>query len=249
MGSGCGGGAGARRARRLGGLGPLPGGLFLWVEGSGRAEGSPEPNLGGHGLLTVARGRGTCPQLSAPVCHHPQVLLADGDQLGAPAALGAHEDEQLAAGAAAAAEDAAAHEVHPRPRVSLSPRPPRKHSTSGPSTSSPGETRTHSHTPCTRRTPPDPTHKRKDAQTLALTQTVSLKGPTRPTTRTDVSGHGASGPRLCLLHCAPGPLNLFSPGLTGWAAASPVEGFVTSGPLRAFRPCGQVLVWGAGGGG
>ena len=212
MGSGCGGGAGARRARRLGGLEPLPGGLFLWVEGSGRAEGSPEPNLGGHGLLTVARGRGTCPQLTAPVCHCPQVLLGDRDQLGAPAALGAHEDEQLAAGAAAAAEDAAAHEVHPRPRVSLSRRPPREHSTSGPSTSSPGETCTHSHTPCTRRTHPDPTHNRKDAQTLALTQTVSRKGPARPPTRTDVSGRRASGLRLCLLHCAPGPLNLCSLG-------------------------------------
>lgn len=206
MGSGCGGGAGARRARRLGGLGPLPGGLFFWVEGLGRAE----PNLGGHGLLMASRGRGTCPQNTAPVRHCPQVLLADGDQLRAPAALGAHEDEQLAAGAAAPAEDAAAHEVHAHPRVSLSPRPPRGHSMSGPRTASPGETPTHSPTPCTWEDTPRP-HTQTQICRLTLTQTLS----TRPTTCTDVSGHGASGLRLCLLHCAPGPLNLCSPGLTG----------------------------------
>ncbi|XP_042092412.1 uncharacterized protein C3orf22 homolog isoform X2 [Ovis aries] len=69
----------------------------------------------------ASRGRGTCPQPTAPVHHCPQVLLADGDQLRAPAALGAHEDEQLAAGAAAPAEDAAAHEVHAHPRPPPSP--------------------------------------------------------------------------------------------------------------------------------
>ncbi|XP_049571486.1 uncharacterized protein C3orf22 homolog isoform X2 [Orcinus orca] len=51
----------------------------------------------------------------------PYVFLADGDQRGAPAALGGHEDEQLAAEAAAPAEDVGAHEVRPGQRVSLRP--------------------------------------------------------------------------------------------------------------------------------
>lgn len=159
------------------------------------------------------------PQPPRPHC--PQVLLADGDQLRAPTALGTHEDEQLAEGTAAPAEDAAAHKVHPRPRVSLSPRAamlpgdqarppppsPHGHSVSGPRTSSPRETHTHSHTPCTRSDTPRPhtqMQRRTDTHPAPDCHCVVRKGPTRPTTRTDMSGHGSSGLRLCLLHCAPG---------------------------------------------
>ena len=57
MGSGCGGGAGACRARRLGGLGPLPGGLFFWVEGLGVGASSSRDTLGTGGT-TYARREG-----------------------------------------------------------------------------------------------------------------------------------------------------------------------------------------------